>query len=95
MAILPGNPGDLVTWEVGELAMKSCEFGSGAKPGGVGGGGTPQSTVVSTRGTPAAEHPARRGSDPVIADDGDRVTGTLTYEEMVRVPLTVVTERFK
>ena len=27
-----------------------------------------QSTVVSTRGTPAAKHPARRGSDPVIAD---------------------------
>ena len=67
MAILPGNPGDLVTWEVGELAMKSGEIGSGAKPGGVGGGGTPQSTVVSTRGTPAAGHPARRGSDPVIA----------------------------
>jgi hypothetical protein len=29
---------------------------------------TMQSTVVSTRGTPAAGHPARRGSDPVIAD---------------------------
>ena len=67
MAILPGNLGDLVTWEVGELAMKSGEFGSGAKPGRVGGGGTPQSTVVSTRGTPAAGHPARRDSDPVIA----------------------------
>ena len=62
-----GNPGDLVTGQVGESAMKSGEIGSGAKPGGVGGGGTPQSTVVSTRGTPAAGHPARRGSDPVIA----------------------------
>ena len=30
-------------------------------------GRTMQSTVVSTRGTPAAGHPARRGSDPVIA----------------------------
>ena len=29
---------------------------------------TKQSTVVFTRGTPAAGHPARRGSDPVIAD---------------------------
>ena len=29
-----------------------------------------QSTVVSTRGTPAAGHPARRGFDPVIADVG-------------------------
>ena len=48
--------------------MKSDIFGGGAKPGGVGGGGTPQSTVVSTRGTPAAGHPARRGFDPVIAD---------------------------
>ena len=67
MSILPGNPGDLVTGQVVESAMKLGEIGSGAKPGGVGGGGTPQSTVVSTRGTPAAGHPARRGSDPVIA----------------------------
>ena len=67
MAILPGNPGDLMTWEAGELAMKSDVFGGGAKPGGVGCGGTTQSTVVSTRGTPAAGHPARQGSDSVIA----------------------------
>ena len=67
MANLPGNPGDLVSGQVVESAMKLGEIGSGAKPGGVGGGGTPQSTVVSTRGTPAAGHPARRGSDPVIA----------------------------
>jgi hypothetical protein len=33
-------------------------------------GRTMQSTVVSTRGTPASKHPARRGSDPVIADVG-------------------------
>ena len=28
MAILPGNPGDLVTWQVVESAMKLGEFGS-------------------------------------------------------------------
>ena len=54
MAILPGNPGDLANGQVGNLAMKSGDFGGGAKPGGVGGGGTPQSTVSGTRGTPAA-----------------------------------------